>query len=96
MAQNWAVKQTTYVQRLSNEMVTFLASADRLTALYTEYVDDFYGTGGANALTDAAVQSYLPAATAALVASAAAVIGGTGGILPLISTDRGYLEMLRP
>jgi hypothetical protein len=96
MSQNWAMKQTTFTQRLSEAVVSFLEAADTLNELCNEFATDAYGTGGANALTDAAVQSYLPAATALIVAEAEGALAGSNAILATIASNRGYLELMRP
>jgi hypothetical protein len=96
MAQDWTPKQQAFVMRFSNEVVLFLASADKLEALCTEFKDNFYGVGGANALTDAAVQLALPAATALNVSQAEGAIAGTNMILDMIRSQQGYLEPMRP
>lgn len=96
MAQVWTTKQQNYVTRFSNQVVQFLTAADALNALCTEFVDDQYGTGGANAIPDATVQLTLPAATATQVAQAVGALNGTNAILSVVTTNRGYLEMMRP
>ena len=93
MAQNLAPKEQGYVTRLSAAAVALLATADLCTSLTTEFTDDTYGTGGANALTDAVVQAVLPGATAAQVSSAEAALVS---VLSSISSNRGSLEFLRP
>ena len=70
MAQVWTQKQQNFVSRWSAACVALLAAADTLNALCTEFSNDTYGTGGANALTDVTVQAVLPAATALQVAQA--------------------------
>lgn len=96
MAQVWTTKQQNYVNRFSNQVVQFLNAADALSALCTEFVDDQYGTGGANEIPDAAVQLALPAATSAQVAQAVGALNGASAILSVVTTNRGYLEMMRP
>jgi hypothetical protein len=94
--QNWAPKQANYLTRLSNTTIQLLADADALTSLCAEFTNDGYGTGGANALTDAVVQGQLPAATAVLVSEAEGALAGTNAVLATIAANRGYLEILRP
>lgn len=96
MAQNFVTKQAGWVQRFSSAVVDLMNTTDVLTELCNEFSVDTYGTGGANALTDAVVQGVLPAATALLVAEAEGTIAGTNQILAVIATNRGYLEMMRP
>ena len=72
------------------------AANDALVVLMTEYQDDLYASGQTNAFTDAVVQTALPAATAALVFSAAGGLSNTSAILPTIATNRQSLEMMRP
>ena len=93
---DWSVKQTTYTQRLSTAVDAFLAAADAVNVLCNEFATDAYGVGGANALTDAAVQSYLPATTALGVAEAVGALNGNNAILATIAANRGYLELMRP
>lgn len=95
MAQNWSNKQLNFVSRFSSAVVAFLAAADTLNALCTEFAADGYGTGGPNALTDANVQQVLPAATALHVAEAEGIFAGPDMILSTVASNRGYLEMMR-
>src|SRR5271157_753037 len=101
MAQNWVPKQVNWIQRFSGNVVALMQIADQLTELCNEFADNQYGTGGANAITDAVVQTgsgnfSLPAATALTVAEAEGVCAGTNQILAVIATNRGYLENMRP
>lgn len=96
MAQNWTNKQLNFVSRFSQAVVTFIASADALNALCTEFSADGYGAGGANELTDANVQQVLPASTALHVAEAEGIFAGANMILSIVASNRGYLEMMRP
>jgi hypothetical protein len=93
MSQVFTNKQQSFVQRMSNAAVALLAANDALVALTTEFTADFYGSGGANALTDTVVQTVLPASTAALFDSGEAAIVA---VLSTVSSNRGTLEMLRP
>jgi hypothetical protein len=96
MAQNFLVKQQNYLQRLSPAVVAFLAANDALQLLATEFSNDAYGSGGANALTDATVQTVLPAADAALVFSAVGALANANAILATVAANRQSLEMMRP
>jgi hypothetical protein len=106
VAQNQVPKQVNLIVNISNTVVALLANVDALEELTDQYSNDGYGTGGANAITDATVQSGnaagngpLPAATALQVAEAVGVINGSGGLLALFGntgTQRGYLENVRP
>ena len=96
MAQVWTAKQQNWIQRFSNATVGLMANADAIGLLCTEFNNDFYGTGGANAITDATVQLVLPAASALLLNEAEGAMAGTNQILAIIATNRGYLEMMRP
>jgi len=96
MAQDWTEKKKNFVQRFSDAWVGFLAYSNQLEELCTEFTADGYGVGGQNALADADVQSVLPAATALLVAEAEGVFIGAGGIQSIITTNAGYIEMMRP
>ena len=96
MAQNWVPKQTNWVLRFSQVVINLMNNADALTELCTEFSDNTYGTGGANAITDATVQLSLPAATALQVDEAEGAIAGTAQVLAVIATNRGYLENMRP
>ncbi len=106
MAQNWVPKQVNWINRFSQAIVALMACADALTELCNEYADNAYGTGGANAIIDATVQSGqsngagpLPASTAYMVAEAEGAIAGSGQVLSLIGVTgsmRGYLENVRP
>jgi hypothetical protein len=96
MAQVWTTKQQNWVQRFSNATVNLLVAADQLSDLCNEFSVDAYGTGGANAISDATVQGILPAATALLVNEAEGAFIGTGGVYSVITSNRGYLESVRP
>lgn len=106
MSQNPVPKEATLVQNISNVMVGLMANVDALEILCEEYTQNGFGTGGANAITDATVQSGniagngpLPNATALQVAEAIGIINGVSGILSQIGvsgTSRGYLENMRP
>jgi hypothetical protein len=67
-----------------------------LAELCNEFSTNGYGTGGANAITDAAAQAQLPATTALLVNEAEGSIAGTSQVLAIITANRGYLENMRP
>lgn len=103
MAQNWIPKQSNWLQRFSAATTSLLQVTDQLGELCNEFALNEYGEGGANALTDSAVQSggnfSLPAATALEVWEAEGVIAGANMILSMIGTSgtqRGYLENVRP
>ena len=103
MSQSYVTKQVNWITRFSNASVAFMTQVDLLTALCTEYGNEAYGTGGANAITDGTVQAGnatangpLPAATALQVAEAVGVLNGSNQILSLVATNRGYLENVRP
>jgi hypothetical protein len=96
MAQNWVPKQQNWLTRISQAAMQLMADADALQVLCTEFTNDQYGGGGANALTDATVQGILPASTAALVDEAEGALAGSNAVLAVIATNRGYLETLRP
>lgn len=93
MAQNFVPKQTAFVTKYSALVQAFLNIADQLTVANSEFTADTYGTGGANAITDAIVQGVLPASTAALFNSGEA---GVVAILATVASNRGALEMMRP
>jgi hypothetical protein len=106
MGQNFVPKEATWVQNFSNVIVGLTANVDALEILCAEYVDNGFGSGGANAITDATVQAGnlaangpLPAATALQVAEAVGIVNGAGGLLSQIGsagTSRGYFENMRP
>ena len=96
MAQVWTTKQQNFVQRFSVQVVQLMTAVDALDALCTEFVNDAYGTGGANQIPDATVQLVLPAATSLQTAQAVGALNGTNAILSVVTTNRGYLEMMRP
>jgi hypothetical protein len=93
MAQVCTTKQQNFLSRFTTAVVALLAANDALNALATEYTVDLYGSGQANAFTDAVVQTVIPAATAAQTYAAAT---GVGTILTAVSTNRAGLEMMRP
>jgi hypothetical protein len=96
MAQNWMPKQANWIQRFSDAVVGLLAYSDELTALCAEYSTETYGTGGANAITDAVAQSVLPASTALTIAQAEGAVIGSGAVVATVAANRGYLEAVRP
>ena len=96
MAQVWTTKRQNWVSRFQQAVVNLMAEADTLTELCNEFTTNAYGTGGANAIVDAEAQAILPAATALLVAEAEGVLAGANNILPVIATNRAYLENMRP
>lgn len=93
MAQNFVPKQTGFVQRYAALVQELLTVVDALGLANTEFTNDTYGSGGANALTDAIVQAVLPAATAVLFDEAE---GAVATILTAVASNRGYLEIMRP
>ena len=93
MAQVLTAKQTAFIQRYSNAVQGLLNVADELTLLNAEFANDAYGTGGANQLTDALVQSVLPASTQALFNSGEASVVT---ILASVASVRSGLEWMRP
>ena len=96
MAQNWSPKRQNWVQRFSDTTVAFLALADQLATLCSEYSSEAYGTGGQNAITDAEAQAVLPATTALSVAQAEGAYIGADAVYATITANRGYLEAVRP
>lgn len=92
MAQSWTAKQTSFVQRYANAVQGLLTVVDQLTLLDTEFSNDAYGTGGANAITDVIVQAVLPASTAALFNSAEASVVT---VLTSVASVRSSLENMR-
>jgi len=92
MAQVWTTKQQNFLSRLNVAAVSLLAANDTLVGLQAEYVADQYGSGQANAFTDAVVQTVFPAGTAALLFAAASTVGT---ITSTVSTNRSSLESLR-
>jgi hypothetical protein len=96
MAQDFTAKQRNYVTRLSDATVGFLAYADQLAVLATEFNLEGYGSGGGQPLSDANVQAVLPASTAALIWYAEGLLNNAAAILPTIATARQGLETLRP
>lgn len=92
MAQVFTAKQTGFIQRYSGAVQSFLNIVDALTLLDAEFANDAYGTGGANQITDALVQTTLPASTAALFNSAEA---GVVAVLASVASYRSALETMR-
>ena len=93
MAQVLTTKQTGFVQRYSGAIQQLLTVVDSLILLDAEFSNDAYGTGGANQLTDALVQTVLPASTAALFNSGEA---GAVTVLASVASVRSSLEWMRP
>lgn len=96
MAQVWTAKQQSWLLRFSNNVVGFMANNDAIALLMTEASNEGYLSGGAEALTDTVVQGVLPAATAALVFSAAGSFANSSAILATVASNRQALEILRP
>ena len=93
MAQSFTTKQTAFIQRDSNAVQGLLTVVDDLSLLNAEFANMAYGTGGANALTDALVQGVLPASTATLFNSAEASVVT---VLNSVASVRSALESMRP
>jgi hypothetical protein len=92
MAQSLIAKQTSFVQRYAAAVQGLLAQVDALYLLNTEFADDAYGTGGANQIADAQVQTVLPASTSVLFnASEASVVT----VLAAVTSVRSSLEWMR-
>lgn len=96
MAQIWVAKQVNWVQRFSNASVGMLANNDAIQLLFAEATNDGYLSGGAQQLTDATVQTVLPAATAALLFSAMGAYANSNQVLAIVAANRQSLEMMRP
>jgi hypothetical protein len=96
MAQVWTAKQENWVQRLSNNVVGFLANMDAINLLVTEAQNDGYLSGGAEQLADTTVQTILPAATAALLFSAVGAFANSNEISAIVAANRQALELMRP
>lgn len=92
MAQSFTAKQTAFVTKYASLVQQLLIVADQLALADTEFANDAYGTGGANVITDAVVQSVLPASTAALFNSGEA---GVVTILTSVASVRSALEYMR-
>lgn len=92
MAQTDTAKQTQFVQAYSELCQTLLTTVDQLGLMNTEFTNDTYGTGGANALTDTIVQTVLPDSTAALFDSGEAAVAS---ILTTVASFRGTLEYMK-
>jgi hypothetical protein len=93
MAQNFVPKQTAFVTKYSAGVQALLDICDRLILYNTEFANDAYGTGGANAITDAVVQAVLPAGTAAIFNSSEASVVT---VLTSLASVRSSLENMRP
>jgi hypothetical protein len=92
MAQVFTTKQTGFVQRYATAVAGFLNAVDALTLLDAEFTNNTFGTGGAEAITDAIVQATLPSSTAALFNSGEAAVVA---VLATVTANRGTLEMMR-
>lgn len=95
---NWVPKQTTWLTRFQTAVVALVGEADCLTELCNEYLDNGYGSGGADPIADSTVQSIssLQSQTALTVGEAEGVLAGANQILAIIAASRGYLENMRP
>lgn len=93
MAQNWVPKQTAFTQKYVGLVQDFMNSVDAISLANAEFATDAYGTGGANAITDAIVQGVIPAGNAALFNE---MEGAMVSILQAVASNRGYLEIARP
>lgn len=92
MAQSDTAKQTQFVTAYASLCQQLLATVDQLGLMNTEFTNDTYGSGGANALTDAIVQAVLPDSTAALFDSGEAAVAS---ILTTVASFRGTLEFMK-
>jgi len=93
MAQSYTQQQVNWLTQFQQLAMQLLDIADRIDAKCTEYADQTFGSGGANALTDAVVQTVIPQATASQVWGAE---GAVVNVLATITSNRGYLEAIRP
>jgi hypothetical protein len=93
MAQSFTVKQQNYAARLATFGVALMAMCDAGIPLTQEFADETYGTGGANAITDATIQALYPAITAAQFASAE---GAIVAILATYTSNRGFMQVFKP
>ncbi len=93
MAASLTAKQTNFVQRYAGAVQQLLTVVDSLTLLDAEFANDAYGTGGANQLTDAIVETVLPASTAALFNTGEASVVT---VLTSVASVRSSLEWMRP
>lgn len=93
MAQNFVPKQTAFVTKYSAAVQALLNICDTLILYDTEFANDAFGTGGANAITDVVVQSVLPAGTAAIFNSSEASVVT---VLTSVASVRSSLENMRP
>jgi len=92
MAQDFTAKKNGFITRYSTLVSQFLTIVDSLQLADAEFANDAYGTGGANAITDADVQAVLPASTAALFNSAEASVVTC---LNTVASVRSALESMR-
>jgi hypothetical protein len=93
MAQSFTAKQTAFITKYSAGVQALLQIVDLLGLYDTEFANDAYGSGGANAVTDTVVQTVLPAATAAIFNSSEASVVT---VLTSVASVRSSLEMMRP
>lgn len=93
MAASFTTKQANFVTKYASLAQQFLTVVDALGLANAEFADDAYGSGGANALTDAIVETVLPAATATTFDSAQASVVTC---LQAVASVRSALEILRP
>lgn len=92
MAAVLTTKQQNFTQRYAAACQQMLTVADNLAVLNVEFTNDFYGSGGANALTDAVVEAVLPASSAAVFFAGEAQVAT---ILAAIASNRGSIEFMR-
>ena len=99
MAQIIDSKCQNFVQRYSGAVVQLMNTLQALTSLKAEWDANGYATGAAAVggttwnITDAQVQTVLPAATAAMLNSA---VGAVASIETTYNSNVGYLTVLRP
>lgn len=93
MSVNFGPKDINWVTEFVALCKLITIAADTGAPVTNEFTDETFGNGGANALTDAAVQVVLPSQTAASVWAAE---GAVVNILAAITTNRGYLDNMKP
>lgn len=95
MAQDFTASQKKWATNFSNNVVGLMANVVAINDLFDQATADGYLTGGAQPITDATIQSVLPAATAAAMNTAMGAFKNANQISAIIATNRQSLELMR-
>ena len=102
MAVNLVPGEVTWIQNWTTAVNQLKAQMDFMNGMATDYAANGYGSGGANAITDATVQSGnasgngpLPGCTALQLAESVGAFVGANAVYATFQANRGYFLNLK-